>query len=157
MQKILILTNLAIALLGVGIVFYAHNVIKPPATDQLAESEKLKEEALKKNQLHTIPMKKIVVNLESKGTRLRYLDVEMNVVTFNEDEKEIIKTYEYLLKDSIIDVASFLAPEDLDSITGKMIFEKRLKDKINQKIRQINTEITAPVIKQIYFSGFVIQ
>ncbi len=123
----------------------------------MAESEKLKEESLKKNQLHTVPMKKIVVNLESKGTRLRYLDVEMNIVTFNEEEKEIIKTYEYLLKDSIIDIASFLTPEDLDSITGKMIFEKRLKDKINEKIRQINNTITAPVIKQIYFSGFVIQ
>jgi len=157
MQKILILINLAVALLGAGVVFYSHNIIKPPPTDQMAESEKLKEESLKKNQLHTVPMKKIVVNLESKGTRLRYLDVEMNIVTFNEEEKEIIKTYEYLLKDSIIDIASFLTPEDLDSITGKMIFEKRLKDKINEKIRQINNTITAPVIKQIYFSGFVIQ
>ena len=157
MQKILILANLVVALLGTGAVFYAHNMIKPPPTDQALEAEKLKEDTLAKSQIHTVPLKKIVVNLESKSSRLRYLNVEMNVVTFNEDEKEMIKNYEYLFKDATVEISSYLQPEDLDSITGKMIFEKRLKDKINDKIRQINTNLTSPVIKQIYFSGFVVQ
>jgi flagellar FliL protein len=157
MQKILILANLAVAIIGVVVVFYSHNMIKPPPTDQELEEIKLKEKALQDSQIHTVPLKKIVVNLESQSSKLRYLDIEMNIVTFSESEKEIIKNYEYIFKDSAVEISSYLGPDDLDTITGKLIFEKRLKDKVNDKIRQINTEITRPVIKQIYFSNFVVQ
>jgi flagellar FliL protein len=157
MQKILVLLNLAVVLIATVVVFYAHNMIKAPETDQAAEATQLKDNALAQSQIHSVPLKKIVVNLESKSTKLRYLDVQMNVVTFNEEEKEIIKAYEYVFKDAVVDIASYLVPEDLDTITGKILFEKRLKDKVNDKIRLINSSINQPVIKQIFFSGFVVQ
>jgi len=47
-QKILILANLVIALAGAGLVYYSHNMIKPPPTDQVAEAEALKTQALEK-------------------------------------------------------------------------------------------------------------
>lgn len=150
-QKILIVANLVIALLGVGLVFYSHTMIKPPVTDEKSEIQSLKDEALASSQIKPVPLKKFVVNLHSKSTRLRYLDIEMNVLTFHEDQKSLITENEYIFKDTLIEIASQLEATDLDSITGKILLENRIKKQVNSKLGD------QPVIKQIYFSGFVVQ
>jgi flagellar FliL protein len=149
-QKILIILNLVVVLAGAGLVYYAHNMIKPEPTNQAAEAESLKTNAAEQAQVQALPMKKFVVNLHSRETRLRYLDVEMNILPFHNDQKELIKANEYLLKDILIETASHLAPEDLDTLSGKILLENKLKKQINAKFGQ-------PVVKQIYFSGFVVQ
>ena len=149
-QKILIITNLAVVLIGAGLVFYSHNMLKPAPTDQKAETEKLKSDALSKSQLQPVPVKKFVVNLHSRESRLRYLDIEMNVLTFHEDQKEIVKGNEHIFKDAVIEIASRLSPEELDTVTGKILLENKIKTQVNAKFGQ-------PVVKQIYFSGFVVQ
>lgn len=151
LQKILIIVNLVVALAGVGIVFYSHNVLKPEPTDQVAEAETLKQEAAEANQLKPVPIKKFVVNLHSQGNRLRYLDLEMNVLTFKQDQTQIIKDNEHIFKDTVVELASHLTPEDLESVTGKILLENRIKKQVNAKLGD------PPVIKQIYFSGFVVQ
>ena len=150
-QKVLIILNLVIALAGAGLVFYSHNVIKPKPTDQAAEAENLKKDALAGTQIQPVPIKKFVVNLHSKSSRLRYLDLEMNVLPFTEEQKGIIKANEYIFKDTLIEIASRLDPEDLDSVTGKILLENKIKKAVNKKLGE------PPVIKQIYFSGFVVQ
>ena len=84
-QKILILLNLVIVLAGAGLVFYSHNMLKPEPTNQAAEAEKMKTDALESSQIQPVPIKKFVVNIHSRSTRLRYLDLEMNVLPFHED------------------------------------------------------------------------
>jgi flagellar protein FliL len=150
LQKILILVNLVVVLLGIGVIFYSHKIIKPEATDQIAEVENLRNAALEQSQIQPVPIKKFVVNLHSLGTKLRYLDLEMNILTFSNDQKEIIKTHEYIFKDVLIEVASQLEPDDLDTVTGKILLESRIKKQVNAKLGQ-------PVVKQIFFSGFVVQ
>lgn len=150
MQKILIIINLVVVLLGAGLVFYSHNMIKPEPTNQALETEKLKTDALQNAQIQAVPIKKFVVNLHSRNTRLRYLDIEMNVLPFREDQKEIIKANEHVFKDVVIEIASHLNPDDLDSVTGKILLENKIK-------KQVNTRLGQPVVKQIYFSGFVVQ
>lgn len=151
MQKILIIVNLVVALAAAGVVFYAHNMIKPEATDQAAEIENLKKDATATSQIQPVPIKKFVVNLHSKSSRLRYLDIEMNVLTFSEDQKQIVKANEHVFKDTVIEIASQLNPEDLESVTGKILLENRIKKAVNAKLGE------QPVVKQIYFSGFVVQ
>ena len=150
-QKILIIVNLVIALAGAGVVFYSHSMIKPDPTDQVAEAEAIKTDAAATTQLRPVPMKKFVVNIHSKSSRLRYLDLEMNILTFQEDQKEIIKANEHIFKDTVIEIASHLDPEDLESVTGKILLENKIKKQVNTKLGD------SPVIKQIYFSGFVVQ
>lgn len=150
-QKIFIFANLIIALLASGVVYYSHNLLKPPATDQLAEEQALKSNAIELSQLSPVPIKKFAVNLHSKNSRLRYLDIEMNILTFHEDQKEIIKSNEHIFKDAVVEIASHLTPEDLESVTGKILLENKIKKQVNSKLGE------SPVIKQIYFSGFVIQ
>ena len=150
-QKILIITNLVIAIAGGGLVFYSHNLLKPESTNQVAEAEALKQQAAEANQLRPVSLKKFVVNLHSQSNRLRYLDLEMNILTFREEQAQIIKDNEYILKDVVVELASHLTPEDLESMTGKMLLENRIKKQVNAKLGD------PPVIKQIFFSGFVVQ
>lgn len=151
MMKILIIVNLVVVLAGAGLVFYSHNMLKPEPTDQAAEAEALKQGAIAITQIKPVPIKKFVVNLHSKGTRLRYLDLEMNILPFTEDQKAIIKANEHIFKDAVIEIASRLEPQDLDSVTGKILLENRIKKAVNAKLGD------PPVVKQIYFSGFVVQ
>lgn len=150
MLKILIYLNLAIALIGTGVVFYSHNFIKPAPTDQIAEKVKLKEGLGQNTGLTPVPIKKFTVNLDSDVNRLRFLSLEMNVLPFYEDQKAIISKNEFMIKDVVIELATKLAPEEVETVTGKMLFESRIKKQVNAKLGQ-------PVIKQIFFSGFVIQ
>jgi flagellar FliL protein len=150
MLKVLIIINLVVVLAGAGLVFYSHNVLKPAPTDQAAEARALKDHAIAQSQLQPVPIKKFVVNLHSRGTKLRYLDLEMNILTFHEDQKEIVKNNEHLFKDTVIEITSHLEPDDLDTVTGKILLENRIKKQVNSKLGQ-------PVVKQIFFSGFVVQ
>ena len=97
LQKILVIVNMVVVLAGAGMVYYAHNMIKPLPTDQAAETENLKKEALDQVQVQAVPIKKFVVNIHSRSTRLRYLDVEMNILPFRNEQKEIIKANEQIL------------------------------------------------------------
>lgn len=151
MFKVLVIINLVVVLAGAGLVFYSHNIIKPEATNQAAEAEALKNEALETTQMKPVPIKKFVVNLHSRSSRLRYLDLEMNVLTFSEEQKEIVKANEHVFKDVVIEIASHLEPDDLDSVTGKILLENKIKKAVNAKLGE------QPVVKQIYFSGFVVQ
>lgn len=135
---------------GVGAVFYAHNMIKPPPTDQAAEAESLKAGALEQAQVKAVPIKKFVVNLHSGSSRLRYLDLEMNIMPFQNEQAELIKASEHIFKDILIEIASHLDPSDLDTLSGKILLENKIK-------KQVNTKLGQPVVKQIYFSGFVVQ
>lgn len=151
MFKILVIINLVVVLAGAGLVFYSHNVIRPEPTDQAAQAEALKADALANTQMKPVPIKKFVVNLHSGGSRLRYLDLEMNVLTFSEDQKAVVKANEHVFKDVVIEIASHLGPDDLDSVTGKILLENKIKKQVNAKLGD------PPVVKQIYFSGFVVQ
>lgn len=151
MFKILIIINFVVVLAGAGLVFYSHKMLKPEPTNQEAEAEALKKEALANTQMKPVPIKKFVVNLHSRGSRLRYLDLEMNVLTFTEEQKALVKANEHIFKDAVIEIASHLEPDDLDSVTGKILLENKIKKAVNAKLGE------QPVVKQIYFSGFVVQ
>jgi len=150
LNKSLIIANFIIVLLGTGVVFYSHFIIKPASTDQAAEEEALKNSVAAK-QVKPVPIKKFVVNLHSKSTRLRYLDIEMNVLPFEENQKNIITQNEHLFKDTVIEIVSHLVPDDLDTVTGRILLENKIKKQMNSKLGN------SPVVKQIYFSSFVVQ
>jgi flagellar FliL protein len=74
----------------------------------------------------------------------------MNILPFHADQTELVKSYEHLIKDVLIEITSHLVPEELDTLSGKILLENKIKKQVNSKLGQ-------PVIKQIYFSGFIIQ
>lgn len=150
MLKNLIYLNFVVALACVGIVYYSHFMIKPEATDHHQEKLNMRASLGQQAEITPVPIKKFAVNLSSHPSKLRFISLEMNILPFFEDQKKIISSNEYLIKDVVIELASHLKVEDVETVTGKMLFESRIK-------KQVNTKLGQPVIKQIFFSGFVIQ
>ena len=150
LDKILLGINGLVALGAAGLVFYSHTSIKPLPTDQKAEESALESQAYEESQMKAYEFKNIIINLYSEGTRLRYLDVEMSVLPFNESQKELIKAREHVFKSKLIEIASQMTPDELGSVTGKILLESRLK-------KAITEALGTPVIKKIYFAKFVVQ
>jgi flagellar FliL protein len=149
-DKILLGANGAVVLLAAGLVFYSHNNIKPPPTDISGEEKSLLDTAIADSQIKPHAMKQMTVNLYSEGTRLRFLNAEMNLVPFKQDDIETLKSNEHIVKNELITIAATMTPDELGSITGKILLESRLKKAVNQKLNQ-------PLIKSIFFTKFLVQ
>lgn len=150
LDKILLGVNGLVALLAAGLVIYSHTSLKPMPTNQSAEELALQQNAEMANQITPQMFKKMVVNIHSERTRLRYLEAEIGLLPFHEDQKDLLKKGEFLLQDALIDIAGKMTPEDLSSVTGKILLEGRLKKNLNEKYG-------IPIIKQIYFTKFIVQ
>jgi flagellar protein FliL len=149
-DKILLGTNGLIAIVAAGLVYYSHTSLKPPATDVKAEQQMLFDKALQESQITPYNMKPQVVNLYAEGTRLRYLSAELNILVFEEKDKLLLKSREYLVKNAMIEVASHMTAEELGSVTGKILFESRVK-------KITNEALGTPIVKKIYFGKFTVQ
>ena len=149
-DKILLGVNGLVAIGAAALVIYSHTSIKPMPTDQVLEEKSLQEIAAADNQITPVMFKKMVVNIYAEGTRLRYLETEIGLLPFSEADKEGLKKAEHLLQDALIDIAGKMSPEELASVTGKILLEGRLKKRLNEKIGNV-------VIKQIYFTKFIVQ
>jgi flagellar protein FliL len=150
MAKIIMLLNLVIVLGSAGLVYYSHNIIKRQPTDQEAELAQMLEIASGNIKITPVKMKKLTINLYSRKTRLRYLDLELNILTFIEKQKAFIKNNETIIADAIIEIAGDMTPKDLNSVSGKILLETRIRNHINDLFQK-------KVIKEIFFSRFVIQ
>lgn len=146
---ILILTVLA-SLGTAGVFVYTEIVFKKPVPNDQVEFDKLKDE--KKNIFipESFKLDKIIVNLPSNTTRLRFLDVEINLVIFDKEDSKILEENKSLINDIIIEVAADMDPDELNSISGKLIFESRVKNRINKKLDKM-------IVKELFYSKFVVQ
>jgi flagellar FliL protein len=149
-DKIIVLVGLVIALGSVGLVYYSHNMIKREPTNQVTEFQELKDSAKAATQQKPYAVKQMIVNILSTGNKLRYLDCELNILTFSEDQKEILKNSEHIIKNAMVAIAAEMSADDLNSVTGKILLESRVK-------KQVNDELKNPTVKQIYFSRYVVQ
>jgi flagellar FliL protein len=81
---------------------------------------------------------------------MRYVELEIHLVLFKSDDAGIIKTYLSVVQDKIITVASKMGADELNSLTGKILLEDRLK-------KEINKSLGKPVVKSIFFSRYIVQ
>lgn len=149
-DKILMGLNLA-ALFGcLGIFIYTTKIYKKPLPEESIEFDGLKEGARKRTEVSPFKMEKLTINLYSTGSRLRFIDLEMHLLPFNEEQTKILETHKSHLVDMTIDVIGDMSPEELNSVSGKILLESRLK-------KRINDFLDSQVIREIFFSTFVIQ
>jgi flagellar protein FliL len=150
LDKILLGLNGIVVALAAALIVYSHTMIKPQAVNQNAEYTNLVRFATVENQKAPVVFKNTVVNLYSRESRLRFLDVEINVEVYQDGMQTQVQNIKPILFDTLIDIAGNTKPEDLNSVTGKILLESRLKTKVNELINK-------KLIKQIYFSKFIIQ
>lgn len=149
-DKILMGLNAIIVGGAAALVFYSHNMIKPPITDKNKEFTGMVRDAMVEFKKQPVVFKEMVVNLYSRERRLRFLNLTMNLDVFEEGQQERVDNMKPLIVDALIDITGNMRPDELNSVTGKITLEARLKNKINSIVNE-------KLVKKIYFSKFIIQ
>ncbi len=141
-------TLMTLAVLGTFV--YTEIIYERPLPD--GEEEKANLLASSKNSTETghYKLEKMIINLNSAGSRLRFLDVEMHLVPFKESYNDIFEQSKAFISDSVIDITSNMRPEELNSIAGKILLEDRIKKRLNSYYKKT-------YVKGIFFSRFVVQ
>jgi flagellar basal body-associated protein FliL len=149
-DKIILFFNFLVVLGSAGLVYYSHNILAPPPITNESENKKFLRDIQSLEAISTINMPKLTINLYSRTTRLRYLDVLASVEPYDEFQAEQIKKNQSLIMNEIIEVASFMTPKELGSVSGKIILAERIKKRINSNFRE-------KLVKKIFFPKYVIQ
>lgn len=140
-----------LATLGaLGMFIYTEMVFVKPTTSDKVELQALKDDSKKAVAPEVYKMDKLIINLNGQGSRLRFLDVEVHLVPFKSESIEMIKGQDPYVKDAIIDIASNMAPDELNTVAGKVLLEERIR-------RRLNDFFGKSIIKEIFFSRFVVQ
>lgn len=148
-DKVIILLTLASTLSLLGLFFYTEMIFKKPLPQDKTEFEELKKEGMKANISKGVTLDRVVVNLKSQK-RLRFLSMNLHLVPFKESHLEKIESKKQRITDIIIDIASDMTAEELNTISGKIVLESRIKKRFNELFPD-------PILKEIYFSNFVVQ
>lgn len=148
---LLIISAFSIATFAItGLFYYTIHVAPKPLPKEKANLEKLKS-VVRPNELVTgIPVKRILVNLPSNSGRLRFLELEISLFPLKSENKKKIEKNLPVLKDTIINVVSKMAPDELNSISGKILLEERIK-------RKFHSSVNEKLISKIFYTKFVVQ
>lgn len=147
---VMVLATLAV----VGLFYYTEKIYKKPPIDEAA----LKTELLNSVDAKAVPtffkVDKMIVSLvpknEAANSRMRWLEIEMHLVLFEAGDLETMKVNLPVVQDRIIDIASKMGADELNSLSGKILLEDRLK-------REINKALQKPTVKNIFFASFIVQ
>lgn len=144
------LTTLAV----IGLFYYTEKMYKRPPIDENKERDAFLKEGNPKDLPAFFKLEKMTVSLVPKDPsgiqRMRYVELEIHLVLFASSDAGIIKTYLSVIQDKIITVASKMGADELNSLTGKILLEDRLK-------KEINKALGKPVVKSIFFSRYIVQ
>ena len=150
LDKIILAINGLIVAAAAGLVFYAHTQINPLKTNESLEFGNLIEGSVNEYQKPPVAMDEIVVNLYSREARLRFLNTKMNIVLLQEKDRNYVTNLKVIINDSLIDIAGNMKPDELNSVTGRLLLENRIKKRVNKFAKR-------NVIKKILFSKFIVQ
>jgi flagellar FliL protein len=150
LDKIILGLNAAIVIGAAGLVFFSHNMMNKPDTERGKEFGNMIESSINEYEKPPVTMDEIVVNLYSRESRLRFLNTQMNIEIFNEEDRELVLGLKPVIFDSLIDITGNMKPAELNSVTGRILLETRLKNRINDHVKR-------PILKKIFFSKYIIQ
>lgn len=150
LDKALLGINGLIVVAATALVVYSHTMISAPPTDESKEFSGMVKDSVLEFQKPQVQFPEMVVNLYSRETRLRYVNLKMTVETFEENQNRMIEDAKPVIQDAIIDIASNMSPKELNSVTGRILLETRVKKAVNGKLPEA-------AVKKIYFSKFIVQ
>ena len=92
----------------------------------------------------------MAINLKTKKSRLRFLETKIHLIPFKTTHLEKLENEKAMIHDRIIQVVGEMNYQEVNSISGKLLLEGRLKN-------ELNSYFGIPIVKEIYFSHFVVQ
>jgi flagellar FliL protein len=135
---------------ALGIFVYTEMIYERPLPSDEAEKKALIADSQSASSPENFKIDKMIINLNSQTSRLRFLDVEMYFVPYKSDYNETFKAQISYVKDAIIDITSNMQPDELNTIAGKVLLEERIRSRLNDFFGK-------SLIKEILFSRFVVQ
>jgi len=154
LDMILIALMLVTTLAVIGLFYYTEKVYKRPPIDEAKEREAFLKESDPKALPAFYKLDKMTVSLVPRdpnaNQRMRYIELEVHLVMFKSEDAGIIKTYLPVVQDKIITITSKMGADELNSLTGKILLEDRLKNEINKSLGK-------SVVKSIFFSRYIVQ
>jgi flagellar FliL protein len=154
LDMILLALMVVTTLLVIGLFYYTEKIYVRPPIDENKERDAFFKEGNPKAMPVFYKLDKMVVSLVPKdqnaGQRMRYVELEIHLVLFAAEDAGIIKTYIASVQDIIITITSKMGAEDLNSLTGKILLEDRLKKEMNKALKK-------PVVRSIFFSRYIVQ
>ena len=147
---VMMLATLAV----VGLFYYTEKMYKKPPIDESAEKKELQTSLDHKSIPTFFKVDKMTISLvpknEAANSRMKWLEVEIHMTLFSSEDSAMLKAYLPIVQDRIIDISSKMGSDELNSLSGKIILEDRLKKEINKALKK-------PVIKNIFFASFIVQ
>lgn len=150
LNKILVIVTIFCSLATLGVYVYTNIIYKRPLPNNDLLTKQLEDETRRFSISDSYKLDKMTINLTSKTKRLRFLDVQMYFVPLKNHYVTQLESDKAYIKDSIIEIVGFMTPNELNSVSGKLILEERIKKKIRKRFDRA-------IIKEIYFSKFVVQ
>lgn len=154
MLDMILLGVMMLATLAVtGFFYWSVKVYKKPRIDENKEKMSLFTETDPKALPVFYKLDKITISLvpkEARASRMRWLEIEVQLALFSETDAGFVKAYQPVVIDRIIEISSKMGPEELNTLSGKILLEDRLK-------REINKALNKTVVKSIFFPRYVIQ
>ena len=129
---------------------YIHFIHQKPVPNDAEELEMLKGDVRRIVDGNAYQLGKLTINLPSSNSRLRFLDVNIYLVPFHEDDIKLFEDHKPVVQDRIIDIAGSIEASELNSISGKILLESRIK-------KNLNALLGKTAVKKIYFTRFVVQ
>lgn len=143
--------NVAAVVGAFAVIIYKNVIYQRPLPNEEQEFAKLLESTQQGPSVGPlVKLDPLVINLPTRTSRLRFLNVQLHIQPFKKDQVAIIEKFIPIITDSTIAIASSMTHIELNSVSGKILLENRIKE-------DINLHLQAKVIKRIYFSTFVIQ
>ena len=133
-----------------GIFYYTIFAYQRPLPNARFEKKKFFRENQKFSLPKTFKMEKQIINLISKRRRLRFLEITMHLAPFKDKDILYFKNNKAKINDALIDIVGKMTPDELNSISGKIILENRIKN-------SLKLTFGTNLIKNIYYTRFVIQ
>ncbi|MAF78065.1 MAG: hypothetical protein CME63_05770 [Halobacteriovoraceae bacterium] len=150
LDNILLLIASLITAATLGIFVYSEMLYQKPLPSDEIEKQNLIEDSKVSVAPDIYKVEKLIINLNSASRRLRFLELEAHLVPFKSNSLDIFEAKKFYVKDAIIDIASNMAPEELNTVAGKVILEERIRKRLNDFFGK-------SLVKEIYFSIFVVQ
>jgi len=149
-DNILIAVTLVVSIATAGLFVYSEMLWKRSLPSDEEEVKQLLFLQKKTEAKVTVELDKIIVNLNNTRGRLRFLDVVIHLVPLKMRFLKKLEEKRFLINDAVIDVASSMKPNELNSVAGKILLESRIK-------KAINNRIGISYVKEVLFSRFVVQ
>ncbi len=159
-----VVTILLLIVVSVGVTLFVTGALSGGAsgTEQVAsedvadkkEKKKAKEKHAEKAKPHYVELgDPLIVNFV-ENNQIRYLQVKMEVMTYDETMPDKIKEHLPLIRNNLLMMLSDLDYETISSFTGK----QKIRDEALAEIQSImRDQLGDKIVEELYFTSFVMQ